>query len=148
MNFCTSPYIGRAVFSSCPQEINRCSQSPVSLSVAAGGSAPFNATVTHTSGGSCGFLQEIRNIRLVKTDDRFGVPDTPLLSCSTGRVTCEDGRVSLDRGRDPGYEFVFTLSNVTASDAGMYDAILEVVHPATGSFTELTKSFRLEGMLS
>ena len=53
---------------------------------------------------------------------------------------------SVSRGRDPGYEFVFTLSNVTASDAGTYDAILEVTHPATGSSSQLTKSFTLEGM--
>ena len=136
------------MFASCPQEINGCSESTVSLSATTGGSVPFNATVVHTTGGSCGFLQDIGNVRLIKTDALFSVPDRTLLSCSISpdnTAPCSNGRVSLDRGRDPGYEFIFTLSDVNASDAGTYEVVMEVRHPATLSSTDLSKKFRLEG---
>ena len=137
------------MFASCPQDFGQgCSDEPEGLSATAGGSLSFNATVVHTAGGNCGFLQDIRNVRLIKTDDLFSVPDQTLLSCSISpdnTITCSNGRVSLDRGRDLGYEFIFTLSDVNASDAGTYKVEVTTVHPSTGNDVIITKQFSLVG---
>ena len=133
--------VGRAVFSSCPLG---CAGDSVLLSVIERESAKFNATITHTPGGSCGFKQEITRVLLMKINDQFGVDDEQLLSCPTSQTTlCSNSKVSLDRGRDPGYEFVFTLSNAVDDDAGPYEVIVEVKHPSTGSITQLKKRFNL-----
>ena len=132
------------MFASCPIDLNGCTGDPVSLSVIEGESAKFNATVIHTPGGSCGIRQEITRVRLMKINERFGVDDVQLLSCPTERTLCSDGRVSLDRGRDPGFEFVFTLSNAVDGDAGLYEVIVEGRHPSGGSTTQLRKRFNLD----
>ena len=143
-------YIGRAVFASCPQNLDRgCSGDPESVSVTAGHSAPFNATVVHIFGGSCGLLQNISNIELIKTNEQFVSSDITLRSCETQRdnTICTDSssaRVTLDRGNNPGFEFVFTLSNVTTSDAGMYKVDVTTKHPDTGSLLTISKSFTLQ----
>ena len=93
-------------------------------------------------------MQEITRVNLMKINEQFGVDDVQLLSCPTSqRTLCSNGRVSLDRGRDPGYEFVFTLSNAVDGDAGPYEVVVEVKHPSTGSITQLKKRFRLEGIV-
>ena len=134
------------MFASCLLDFARCTENPTQLSVTAGGSVNLNATITHIRGGSCGFEQEITLVQLRKINDRFGDMNQLLLSCPTSSITCGTGRVSLDRGRDPGIEFVFTLSNVKANDAGMYEVAVEVTDPSTGSRRPISKRFRLEGI--
>ena len=137
--------LGRATFASCPNHFDHCPGN-VSLSVEEGGSVSFDAIVTHTPGGSCGFRQEITTVQLMKLNPEFGIPDEPLLSCDTSMVTCSNSRVSLSRGNDPGYEFVFTLNNVSLDrDGGMYRVDVHVTHPATNTFDQIMKNFDLQG---
>ena len=137
--------LGRAMFASCPNHFDRCPGN-VSLTVEEGGSVHFDAIVTHTPGGSCGFRQEIRTVQLMKLNPVFGIRDDLLLSCDTAMVTCSKDRVSLSRGNDPGYEFVFTLSNVSLDrDGGMYRVDVHVTHPATSTSEQIMKNFDLQG---
>ena len=136
--------LGRAMFTSCPNQFVSCSDN-VSLSVVGGG-VRFDATVTHTPGGSCGFRQTITNVQLMKINPKFEIDDELLLSCNTDSVTCSNSRVSLSRGNDPGYEFVFTLNNaLLGRDDGMYRVDVQVTHPTTSSSRPIMKSFTLEG---
>ena len=137
----------RSVFASCPHEFAGCTEE-VPLSVTAGESAMFNATVIHTPGGSCDFMQDITSIKLRKINEQFGVSNMLLFSCDTyqGAVcVINNHRLSLNRGRDPGLEFVFSLNNtVHNSDAGLYEVTVEGTNPVTNSLSTLTKRFRLE----
>ena len=40
-------------------------------------------------------------------------------------------------------DYIFTLSNASQEDAGIYEAIVEGTHPATGSLITFKKSFHL-----
>ena len=133
------------MFASCLLDFAGCTANPTQLSVTAGGSVNLNATVPHIPGGSCGFVQEITLVQLTKINDGFGDQNQLLLSCPTSSITCSSGRVSLDRGRDPGIEFVFTLSNANANDAGEYEVTVEVLDPSTGSRSLMKKRFHLKG---
>ena len=136
------------MFASCPLDSDGCAGDPVSLTAVKGRSVEFDATVIHTPGGSCGFVQEITRVNLMKINEQFGVDDVQLLSCPISQTTlCSNGRVSLDRGRDPGHEFVFTLSNTVDNDTGLYEVVVEGRHPSTSSLTQLRKRFRLEGIV-
>lgn len=136
---------GRAIFASCPPAgLDSCATIPTSLSVKEGGNVGFDATVVHTPGGSCGFQQKIRDVRLTKINREFGVDDEPLLFCEINRDSpCGNDRVSLSRGNDPGYEFMFTLSGASSSDSGMYKVMVGLKHPRTGSGNSITKMFHL-----
>ena len=146
--------LGRAVFASCPLgTLASCASDPTSMSVEDGGNVHFDAIVTHTpTGGSCGFQQEVTNVRLVKINPEFGVSDELLLSCDTHSttVTCSNGRVSLSRGYDSlalGYDFVFTLANASSvEDAGLYKVDVFTQHPTTGLQEQITKIFSLKGI--
>ena len=132
------------MFASCPLDFAGCTVNPTQLSVTARGSVNLNATITHIPGGSCGFKQEITLVQLRKR--KIGHPNQLLLSCPTSSITCSSGRLSLDRGRDSGIEFMFTLSNANPNDAGEYEVTVEVVDPSTGSQQPLIKKrFDLEG---
>ena len=133
------------MFASCVLDSSGCTASPTQLSVIAGGSVNFNATITHIPGGSCGFVQEITRVQLTKINEAFSTDNQLLLSCPTSSSTCSSGRVSLDRGRDPGIEFVFTLSDANANDTGTYEVAVEVLHPSTGSQPSIRKRFYLKG---
>ena len=138
--------LGRAVFASCPSGSSAsCASNPTSLSVEDGGDVSFDATVIHTPGGSCGFRQEITHVRLKKLNPSFGIADDLLLSCDTSSgQTCGNSRVSLNRGNDPGYEFVFTLTGANVYDFGMYKVEVEVVHPRTNLDNKIIKIFYLD----
>ena len=144
--------LGRAVFASCPLgTLASCANDPTSLSIEDGGSVRFDATVTHTpTGGSCGFQQEVTNVRLMKINQEFGVSDELLLSYNTRSttVTCSNGRVSLSRGYDPlGYDFIVTLANASSvEDAGLYKVDVFTQHPTTSSQEQITKIFSLKGI--
>ena len=122
-----------------------------SLSVEEGKGVLFDVTLIHTQGGSCGFQLEIINIQLKKINLRFGVGDEVLLHCaiddSMPLTTCHNGRVSLDRGNDPGLEFMFMLTDaepVMDIDASLYKVMAAVRDPRTSSDTALSKTFCLE----
>ena len=134
------------MFVSCPNQFVSCPDN-VSLSAVDKGSVSFDATVTHTPGGSCGFKQIISTVQLMKLNPKFRIPDELLLSCNTALMTpCSNDRVSLSRGNDPGYEFVFTLNNVSIDrDDGIYRVDVHLMHPATNSFAQIMKTFTLEG---
>ena len=137
-------YTERAVFASCPSEYDGCAE-VTQLLLLAGESAKFNATVMYTPGGSCDFQQELTRVNLWKINNEFGVPDELLFSCSTdeGAVcTINNPRVSWSRGRDPGLEFIFTLSlNV---DTSIYEVIVMRTDPSTGTTAQLRKRFYLQ----
>lgn len=133
------------MFASCLLDISGCTANPVSLSVTTGESVNFNAMVTHVQGGSCGFVQEITRVKLTKINEAFSSTDQTLLSCPTNNPTCAGDRLSLDRGRDPGIQFVFTLSSATADDAGLYEVTVELRDPDIGSQPRIMKRFHLEG---
>ena len=144
--FCFLLVLGRAIFASCPLTgLDSSASIPTSLSVEEGGSVGFDATVMHTPGGSCGFRQKITNVQLIKINPEFGVENEQLLFCNINRdsVMCSNSRVSLSRGNDPGYDFVFTLSGASSSDSGMYEVVVGLTVPGTGSDTSMTKMFRL-----
>ena len=85
--------LGRAVFASCLLDFDGCSGVPVVLSVEEGESVIFNATIIQLPGGSCGFQQEVTNIKLIKINLEFGVDDEVLLSCETNNpsvTTCSN----------------------------------------------------------
>ena len=137
------------MFASCPLG---CTGDPIPLSVTSGGNVSFNATVIYTPGGNCGFKQEVSRIRLRKL--QFGIVSNAelLLSCATSQTTgCSRGRVILNRDSDSSsseLNFNFILSNAhPESDSGLYEVIVEGTHPATGSFTTITKKFQLEGTI-
>ena len=138
-------FLGRDVFASCPLGIlASCASDPTSLSVYNGGSVHFDVTVVHTPGGSCGFRQEIRGVRLIRLNPEFEVDDQLLLSCNIKlKEPCMDSRVSLSRGNDPGNEFVFTLTGANVNDSREYKVEVEVIHPSTNSQYTITKLFRL-----
>ena len=55
------------MFASCPHELSSCTEMVhQNATVGGGGNVSFNATVIHTSGGSCGFVQEITRVTLKK----------------------------------------------------------------------------------
>ena len=134
-------HLARAVFASCP---TGCTRDEV-LSVTAGESIKFNATVIHTSGGSCGFKQEVQHIELMKLNDVHGMQR--LSFCDLGRgqeATCNNNdRVSLSGGRNSRYDFVFTLSNAIYIDSGLYRVTIQGEHPATGALTVVSKKFHV-----
>ena len=131
------------MFASCKNDFDGCPDS-VLLAVEEGGEVLFDAIVVHTPGGSCGFQQEITSVQLVKISPELGVPDEWLLSCDklNDSVTCSNSRVSLSRGNDLAYEFIFTIHSFSPSrDAGIYQVVVGVVHPATGAHGQITKQF-------
>ena len=136
------------MFASCPSDFGDCTGDPTPLSIQEGRSVSFNATVVHTEGGSCGFLQRVERVQLVKIDPRFGVDDEVLLTCTideSSLTPCQSGRVSLNRGNDPGLEFTFTLTDAVADeDSSLYRVTVATRHPTTGAISLLRKTFRLE----
>ena len=133
----------RAVFASCPQEYSGCSKE-VPLSVTSGNPAIFDASITYTPGGSCNFRQEITRVKLTKINGQSNLPNTLLFTCRTDRgAPCliNDNRLSLSRG--DGLDYIFTLSNASQEDAGIYEVVVEGTHPATGSLIAFKKSFHL-----
>ena len=141
--------IGRAVFASCPLgTLASCASDPTSLSIYNGGSVHFDVTVVHTPGGSCGFRQKIRKVRLIRLNLEFDVDDQLLLSCNIkSKEPCRNSRVSLSRGNDPGNEFVFTLTGANVRDSGEYLVEVVVVHPSTNSHYTITKMFYVTGII-
>ena len=127
------------MFTSCPQEYSGCSKE-VPLSVTSGNPAIFNASITHTPGGSCDFKQAMTRIKLTKINTNSS--DKLLFTCRTNQgASCviKDNRVSLVRGN--GLDFIFTLSNTCQNDSGVYEAVVEGTHPATSSLTTIKKNF-------
>lgn len=139
-------YTERAVFESCPSEYNGCTRI-TSLSVTAGGSAVFDASVVYTPGGSCDFQQVLTRVKLLRINNEFGASNDLLFSCSTtegAECTINDNRVSLNRGNKPGLEFRFTLDGAQMSDNSSYRVIVVGTHPGTGVETRLIKNFSLQ----
>ena len=136
-------FVERAVFASCPQEYSGCSKE-VPLSITLGNSAIFNASITYTPGGSCDFKQTITRIKLTKINEHSNFPNILLFTCSTDQgAVCvmNDDRVSLSRGDS--LEFMFTLSNTSQDDSGVYEVVVEGTHPATSSLITIKRSFHL-----
>ena len=147
----------RAVFPSCPLDFGGCIRNPVLLYANTGESVDFNGTVTHTSGGSCGFKQTITSVKLRKINNTRSGVTAPLSICkSVDNYNCRYigsfGRLSalkrLSRN-DIGREFIFTLSNILTTDTSLFEVSVEVVHPNTAGTMLLRKLFHLEvGMRS
>ena len=137
----------RAVFASCPQEYSGCSKE-VPLSVASGNPAIFDASITYTPGGSCNFKQAITRVKLTKINGQSNLPNTLLFTCRTDQgASCsvKDSRLSLSRRN--GLDYIFTLSNASQKDAGIYEVVMEGTHPATGSLITFKKSFHLNNII-
>ena len=133
----------RPVFTSCPQEYSGCSKE-VPLSVTLGNPAIFDASITYTPGGSCNFKQAITRVKLTKINGQSNLPNTLLFTCRTDQgASClvNDNRLSLSRG--DGLDYIFTLSNASQEDAGIYEVVVEGPHPETGSLITIKKSFHL-----
>lgn len=132
------------MFASCPSEfsLDGCSEE-TQLSVRAGESAEFNATVVYTPGGSCDFMQTIERISLTKINETFGGSNEILYNCLTAAgVQCDSGRVTLSRGNQPGLDFIFTLpETVYRSDSGLYE--VAITRLTASSRSTFTKNFRL-----
>ena len=135
------------MFASCPHNFTGCTGDPTHLEVMSNRGINFNASITHIPGGSCGFVQEITHVQLMKINEAFPANNPPLLSCSISQepLMCSEGRVSLYRGGKMGLEFIFTLSSVNISDAGLYEVAVEVVNPSSGGRSRITKQYQLEG---
>ena len=76
-----------------------------------------------------------------------GVANNQLYSCNIDRIDdCirNDDRVSLSRGRKPGLEFAFTISDIQASDASLYEVVVVRQDPSAGDDSTITKRFRLQ----
>ena len=43
--------------------------------------------------------------------------------------------------RGDGLEYIFTLSNASREDSGIYEVVVEGTHPETGSIITIMKSF-------
>ena len=137
---------GSAVFASCPLG---CTGDPIPLSVESGENVRFKSTIIHTDGGSCGFKQEILRIALRKVQSGM-VHSELLLSCAISQTTgCSRGRVFLTSREGGSLNFNFILSNaLPGSDSGLYEVVVEGIHPAAGSLTTITKRFQLEGIIN
>ena len=86
----------------------------------------------------------MQRIELTKLNDVNVDLMQSLSSCElAGQETCKNDRVSLSRGRNQRYDFVFTLSNASHIDSGLYRVTIQGKHPATGSLTEVTKKFHV-----
>lgn len=146
-----SGFVGKAVFASCPHE-SSCTENEKLYLPENGGSVSFNATMIHIGGGSCGYQQNISLIRLAKKNETTGMFDVLLHLCYTsdmdsgGRCGPFDGHpVSLSRGRTD-FEFMLTLSNVTADNIGMYEVMVARIDPRDGTeHAIIFKRFRLLG---
>ena len=133
----------RAIFTSCPQEYLGCSKE-VPLSVTLGNPTIFDASVIYTPGGSCNFKQAITRVKFTKINGQSNLPNTLLFTCRTDQgASCfiNDNRLSMSRG--DGLDYIFTLSNASQEDAGIYEVVVEGTHPATGSLITIKKSFHL-----
>ena len=134
------------MFESCPSEYDGCTEI-TQLSVTAGESAIFDASIVYTPGGSCTDSQQMLDrVMLWRVNSQFRVENVLLSSCGTGdeEVCMGNDRVSLSRGNKPGLEFQFTLSNTQVNDSSSYRVDVMRRHPQTGTATELTKNFDLQ----
>ena len=88
--------------------------------------------------------QAITRVKLTKINGQSNLPNTLLFTCRTDQgASClvKDNRLSLSRG--DGLDYIFTLSNASQEDAGVYEVVVEGTHPATGSLIAFKKSFHL-----
>ena len=125
-------------------EYSGCSKE-VPLSVTSGNPAIFDAPITYTPGGSCNFKQAITRVKLTKINGQSNLPNTLLFTCRTDQgAPClvKDNRLSLSRGDGLEY-YIFTLSNASQEDAGIYEVVVEGTHPDYGSLITFKKSFHL-----
>ena len=133
------------MFESCPSEYDGCTET-TQLSVTAGESAVFDASIMYTPGGSCIDSQQMLDrVMLWRVNSLFGDTNDLIFSCRTDdEAGCgENGRVSLSRGNKPGLEFQFSLRNTQVNDSSSYRVEVRGSHPQTGVTTELTKNFNL-----
>ena len=136
------------MFASCPHELT-CTENETLALPANSRSVSFNATVIHIGGGSCGYQQTISFVKLIKINETTGERSKILHVCNFGTSGYCDpihgSNVNLTKGRS-GFEFIFTLSNVTADDIGTYVVIVEKRDPHSGAFSiKLNKTFHLVG---
>lgn len=116
-------YAARAVFASCPSSYDGCSD-PENISVIAGESVHFNASIVQIPGGRCGFTQTIRLV-LESCNGSNCIPFT------------ESARVSQSSA-----EGLFVLSNSTIEDSGVYQVVAIGTNPQNGGQdTSIAKIF-------
>ena len=135
----------RPIFTSCPQEYSGCSKK-VPLSVTLGDPAIFDASITYTPGGSCNFKQAVTRVKFTKDNGQSNFPNTLLFTCRTDEgASCfvNDNRLTMSLSRGDGLEYIFTLSNASQEDSGIYEVVVEGTHPETGSLITIKKSFYL-----
>ena len=120
-------YPARAVFASCPSSYDGCSD-PENISVTAGESIYFNASIVYTQGGSCGFIQTISSLMLKRCED---------INCTSG---------STSSGVSPSIGRIFILSNSTIEDSGVYQVVAIVRNPQNGGQTSIAKIFTVTVM--
>ena len=125
-------YQARAVFASCPSSYDGCSD-PENISITAGESIHFNASIVHTQGGNCGFTQTISSLMLKHCED---------INCISGSTSLTtNARVSLSTER------VFILSNSTIEDSGVYQVVAISTNPQNGGQdTSIAKIFTVTVM--
>ena len=115
-------YAARAVFASCPSSYDGCSD-PENISVIAGESVHFNASIVQIPGGRCGFTQTIR----LALESCNGSNCIPLISARVSQSSAEG---------------LFVLSNSTIEDSGVYQVVAIGTNPQNGGEdTSITKIF-------
>lgn len=119
-------YAARAVFASCPSSYDGCS-SPENVSVTAGENIYFNASIIHIPGGNCGFNQAIDSVVLKRCTNNDCTSGSTLL---TGNA-----RVSQSPER------LFTLSNSTTEDSGVYQVVATGINPQNGGQSTMEKTY-------
>ena len=130
-------YPGRAKFRGCP-EGPTCSVGPVTIS--AGMSVQLDIGLEYVGAGLENMMQETNALYL-----KYGSGDFWLI-CNSSDCTLQAGSregVSITRGPSA-FEFVVTITGVTAADGGTYTAAADVRIPDTGSDQTIEKTFEVE----
>ena len=111
------------------------------LSTHVGGTVQFDTRVTFIGGGSQQHKQKVNLLQLYK-DGRQVFRCRNWNSYATLPCTSE-GRFAVDMQGSDKFDFYLSLSNVTVNDGGRYEVRLEVIHPETGSYSQLRKAINL-----
>jgi hypothetical protein len=120
-------YAARAVFASCPNSYNGCTELE-NISVTAGENVYFNASIIHIPGGNCGFKQMISSV--------------VLKNCTNIDCMSLTGNTRVSSITSP--ERFFLLSNSTIHDSGVYQVIVTGINPQNGAqSTSMEKTYRV-----
>ena len=112
------------------------------ISAHAGGSVQFDTRVAFTGWGQQMRKQKVNLLQFYKGT-------TQVYRCRnwSGYETSlcnSEGRFIVQMQGTEKFDFFLMLDNVQPEDGGTYEAKLEVIHPVTGSYSILKKTFTLK----